>query len=526
MNLIKKTKIYFLLVMMLSSLVLYSCTEEFSDNPTGNLPPDTGLFLYPDSSVTQQPSQLKVSWWGDDPDGIIIGYYIKWDGIDSNWKFTTSNDSTFSLPIGTTDTTYNFLVSAVDGEGNNKYDTQILQNGVDYGPEPFVDKNSNGVYDNGEYYYDIGLIDPSPATTLFPIKNTSPVLSWNDLSFLPDSSFPVMTIKWNASDLDGDESITAIKIALNDTTNFVSLNGTVRLVTLKGINLSSDEPEMEILINGDSQNIFSQKLKGLKLNDKNIIYLRGVDLSGAESNLIYLPDSSKSWYVKKPKGQVLILDGLTNSSTDLQASQFYNQIFNSIGEGSLAGKYDVFDLANSSLPFQTVTILETLKLFKYIFWYSGSNPKLDILNICTNKIIDYGGKIAFSMTFQDSSSNFSFDLSTLQGFLPIDNVSKVLSNGYLLSGATAVPSAENNYPILKTSVTISFVRSYTPNSIVAESIYGLYDKNNVSLGNIGFRTTSKNLFFIGIPLHQANANIGSVSTMMEKIFFEDFGVTP
>jgi hypothetical protein len=70
------------------------------------------------------------------------------------------------------------------------------------------------------------------------------------------------------------------------------------------------------------------------------------------------------------------------------------------------------------------------------------------------------------------------------------------------------------------------VRSYSPNQVVTENIYDLYDRNNISLGNIGFRTTSKDLFFIGLPLHQASANSGSIDTLLEKIFFEDFGVIP
>lgn len=526
MNLYLKKKISFLLLMMFLLLNLISCKENITENIIGNIPPDTGVFLYPDNEIAKQPSRLKLSWWGDDPDGLIIGFYIKWEGIDSKWGFTTANDSIFSLPIGSTDTTYNFLVSAIDNNGNNKYDNQIIQNGINYGPEPFIDANKNGIYDPGEIYFDIGLIDPSPAKLKLPIKNTPPVLRWDELSFLPDTSFPVITLKWNASDLDGDQTITAIKIALNDTANAIELNGAIRIITLRGINLNSSEPEMQILVNGDPQNVLNITLKGLELDNFNKIYLKAVDLSGAESNMISLPEESKSWYVKKPKGQVLIFDDYRGTSSDLQATQFYNQIFNTIGNGSLSGKFDVFDLNKNKLPFASVTILETIKLFKYIFWYSSSNPSLDLLNICTDKFRQAGGKIAFSMTFQDSSLNYPFDLSSLQGFLPIDGMSKILSNGFLLSGATAISTNQNIFPDLKTSVTISFVRSFTPNDIVTENIYNLYDRNNVSLGNIGFRTTSKDLFFIGLPLHQTNANAGSVNALMSKIFFEDFGVTP
>src|SRR5690606_3518273 len=142
------------------------------------------------------------------------------------------------------------------------------------------------------------------------------------------------------------------------------------------------------------------------------IFVRAEDISGAVSDIIQLPDTNSTWYVKKPKGDVLIFDDFTSPTSNLQATQFYNNIFSTMNGGVLAGKFDVFDLANNSLPFETVTILETLKLFKYIFWYSASNPRLDLLNIVTEKYNQAGGKIAFSMTFQDSSSTFLFDLSS------------------------------------------------------------------------------------------------------------------
>lgn len=517
---------YFLLAFLIGMILLNSCSEEFPDNPNGNSPPNTGVFLYPDSSVTQQPSRLTVRWWGDDPDGLISGFYFKWEGIDDNWSFTTKNDSTFSLPIGSSDTTYNFLVSAVDASGNGFYDSQLIQNGIDFGGEPYVDENNNGKYDNGEFFYDIGLIDPTPASTLFPIKNTSPEIDWNELSFLPDTSFPVVTIAWNAGDLDGDESITEIEVALNDTNNFVSLNGSVRLITLRGVNLNTN-PEVEILINASSQNIHPEKLQGIILNGDNKIFIRAKDLSGASSEIIQLPDTNSTWFVKKPKGEVLIFDDYSVSTNNNQNTQFYNQIFSTMNGGVLTNKYDVFDLANNSLAFESVTILETLKLFKFIFWYSASNPRLDLLNIVTEKFNQSGGKIAFSMIFQDSSSSYPMDLSSLQGFLPIDGISDILgTNGYVLAGADILPVSQNNFPILETSSTISFSRSLVPNSLVAEPLYDFYDKTGLNYGNIAFRTTSKNLFFIGLPLYYCNGGSANVPALLEKIFFEDFGVAP
>ena len=89
------------------------------NNPVGNQPPETGLFLYPDSTISKQPSRLRVHWWGDDKDGTILGFYFKWEGIDSVWKFTTSNDSIFALPIGSSDTTYDLFQQLMQKETGN-----------------------------------------------------------------------------------------------------------------------------------------------------------------------------------------------------------------------------------------------------------------------------------------------------------------------------------------------------------------------------------------------------------------------
>ena len=505
-------------------LVFISCTEDAVNNPVGNQPPNTGLFLYPDSTITQQPSRLQVHWWGDDPDGVIVGFYFMWEGIDSAWIFTSENDSTFSLPIGSADTTYKILVSAADGSGNGLYDNEIIRNGINFGPEPFIDENGNGIYDDDEMFYDIGLIDPTPASLVFPIKNTPPVLEWNELSFLPDSSFPVMTFRWNADDLDGVETIQSINIALNDTNNFVTLDGSIRLITLRIADLQTSPPQMEILINGSDQNIFPEQLSGLLLDDENTFYVQAVDFSGAESNRIVLPDSNETWFVKNPKGRVLIFDDFTSTSSNLEATIFYSNVFSTIGGGSLAGKFDEYDLANQALPFENLTLFETVKLFPYTFWYSGSNPRLDLLNIVTSKYIQQGGKIAFSLTLQDSSISYPYDLSTLQGFLPIDSVSNIIQQGFLLPGADILPLSGVDYPPLKTTVTIAFVRTFVPNSLITAEIYDL--TNQQISGTVGFITNDKSRFFIGLPLHQCNGGDQNVDVLLEKVFFEEFGLVP
>lgn len=504
-------------------VTFFSCTESINDNRLANEPPNTFLFLYPDEGVelSQQKSRLRVHWWGDDPDGLIIGYYFNWQGLNDEWTFTTKNDSTFSLPIGTVDTSFVFRVVAVDNSGNGKYDSQVMWNDINFGPEPFKDENGNGVFNAGEFYYDIGMIDPTPAVQSFPIKNSAPTIEWTDATQIPGESFPVMTVGWEADDLDGKESIVKINLALNDTIGFISLERSTNIVTLRIDDINSPQPAFEVLINGSDGNIFREKLTNLRLNDFNRLYVQAVDLSGAKSRFIPLPDTSKSWYVKNPKGNMLIVDDY--SSGDAVAA-FYDDAFNSLRGGTLQNKYDIFDIEKSSLPYPNITFFETIKLFKYIYWYGDSEPSLDLLSLVTQKYIDKGGKVAFSMTFKDSSATFSFDLTTLQNFLPVDSLGQAKSVNFVFPGANIFPVEQPSiYPILETSTTIAFARTYHPN-VVATRVYNI-SSGQIS-GNVALIDAAKKLFFIGVPLHQCNRIEGSVQQLLEVIFFDEFGLTP
>ncbi len=493
------------------------------NNPIPNKAPDTHLFLYPDSTISKQKSRLQVHWWGDDPDGIVVGYYFKWEGIDSAWTFTTKNDSVFSLPIGSQDTTFNFIIVAADNDGNNKYDSKVVRNGIDFGAEPFTDENGNGVYDKGEKFIDIGNVDPTPAVQSFPIKNSTPVVSWSKETILPPESFPVMTLGWDAEDLDGNSTIVKINLALNDTTKgVVSLEGTVRLVTLVGTNLNSSSPAMKIFIDGSESKENSETLGNLKLDDYNKVFVQAVDISGAKSKFVPLPDTGSTWYVKKPKGKLLIIDDYPGNAN---AESFYENLFDQLQGGSLKGKYDVMNLEETNLPYEFLTFTETLKLFDYIFWYSGSTPSIDLANLVTKKILQNFGKIAFSMTFEDSSDTFPFDLATLQNFLPIDLLGQKDPVPFLLRGANILKSDQNSdYPQLKTSGTTGFVRTFYPNSLTSYSVYDI--SSSQINGHIAIMNNTKNLFFIGLPLHLCNGIEGNLQLFFEKLFFDDFGLQP
>lgn len=508
-------RINFFLLILITIFVSQGCEEKFTDAPIGNKPPKTGVFLYPDSIISSQPSRIKLSWWGDDPDGIVIGYYFTWDNI--NWSFTSSNDSIFSLQVGEADTIYSFKISAVDNYGNGVYDNQVIRNSKNYGPEPFTDLNGNGIYDAGEPFIDIGDIDPNPAEIIIPIRNSAPTIQWSSLTVLPVNSFPVMSFGWEAFDLDGDQTIAKINIALNDTANpssIVSLNGEVRRITIRVTDFNSANPLADILIEGLETNVAHDKLPGMILNGNNRFYVQAEDDGGAKSPFIALPGEGVDWFVKKPVGNFLVVD---DYGTVNNAPAFYNAILDSL---NLTGKFDIYDYKTFTPPFLNVTFYETLKLFKYIFWYSDTNPSLDLASGTVPKFLDGGGKIFFSMQFTVSA-----DLSGIQGFLPMiitdsSSVRTSLLSNTLISAQNTDPA----YPNLVTGPGIFAPRSFYLNDIGVNPVY--YFPNNELSGFVGFSNSAKTMFFIGLPLHLCNNGPANVKQLFNKILFDDFGMTP
>ena len=327
-----------------------------------------------------------------------------------------------------------------------------------------------------------------------------------------------MSFGWNATDIDGDETIQDINICLNDTTNsanIVSLDGSVRNITLRTSDFASSSPQMEIMIGGLESNIALQKLSGLILNGNNKFFVQAVDISGAKSNFIALPGEGNTWYVKKPKGKLLIVDDYI---TQDNSPSFYTSMFDD--SLNLKGKYDVYDFHNEVPPYLNVTFYQTLKLFKYVFWYTDNNPSLDLLSVITQNFIDAGGKIAFSMQFPQN-----IDLTLVQSFLPInsdssDSKTTPLFGGTKISSDTTQPS----YPNLELSTSIFRVKTFYLNPLGGIPIY--YFPNKELKGYIGFTDLEKKLFFIGVPLNKAEGGNANVRSLLSKVFFDDFGYTP
>ncbi len=491
-----------ILVSGLLFLLLASCSKEFPNQPIGNNAPETYLSLAPDSSLRRTTSRQHIRWWGVDPDGLVIGYVFSFDSLQ--WKFTTRNDSIFALSLNTTDTTYTFYVSAVDNAGNGKYDAQTA-----WGPEPFDDLNNNGRWDAGEPFVDYGAIDPTPASLKYPIQNTPPVVSFLLKSDVPETTYTVATFQWSGTDLDGDATISKYYYALDDTSNSAAwkeLPGTANRVTLF-------------------------KSNGLT-GGFHVFYLRATDIAGAESKTVRMPDTSKTWYVREPKGDLLIIDDY--SPTDF-AESFYRQVFDSLLMNGRLGSKDILDIKRGASSISrgkfvpaliNPTFVETLKLFKYVLWYADNAPSLEMAQASLPEFKRAGGKVLFTSGFPENVTA----QGSLVDFAPIENVESSFLALRLNAGEYLEPQVGSGYPTLyrdSLGAIYQFPRGVVP-KIDARIIYRMQQSSRWTGQPIMAVKDADQARFVLVAalLHRFGRPPDNLVAFLRKVFQDEFGVIP
>lgn len=334
------------------------------------------LVLGLDTTVSVQ----EVHWWGDDPDGDVIGYYYRWSFMDTA-IFTQDESVIFYLPLRTQFDIYSLYVQAMDNDS---------------------------------------LQDPSAAVVSFPVFNSPPEVEWK-LNSLPVStrsedslhySFTHHSFFWDISDIDGQQTVTNIYYALDDTTNWQWLDG------------------------NESQVMITDIPAG-----RHRFYLKVKDIAGAESNVISFPDPNsddsmiKSWIVKEPIGDILIVNDYASDQVDYVEQNLYTSIFD--GLVTNAG-YSVWEIGGAStntantIPYSTEDIENNLSTFSKVFWYTfrGSNS-LDDASLALTRFVADGG-ILFMNNAQKVATGSRPD--TAWTFTDIDSVYQFNPRGRVTMG--------------------------------------------------------------------------------------------
>jgi hypothetical protein len=350
----------------------------------------------------------------------------------------------------------------------------------------------------------------------------------NNTILIPDTTFTVASFGWTISDLDGDNTIRKVFVALNDTSQKVELPPNTRFITIKvAPPFSSNIVDADIYIGTSITVPYPVKLKGLRLNQLNRLFVYCEDIAGSQSSLISMPaeGSNAKWFVKKPKGEILIID---DYSINDNTARFYNLMMDSL---NLSERYDIWDIKLGKTTNTPALLLpkilspqfiETLNLFKVVIWYTDNDPTLEPAQVAIRNYTISGGKVLFSMMFPQL-----FDSRGLSDFLPIDSLSPAPIS--IIPRNTRINPVEEgliqNYPQLAIddgSVPVARIRTYFPNPVTARKLYNLDMANQP---NIGFKTSDSRIIYLGLPLHRVNGNPFNAKKFLDKVLFEEFGVT-
>ncbi len=360
--------------------VLLGCGVERGGSLWANRPPETFLWLHPDTtapetSLASTPSRQHLYWWGDDPDGAVVGFIFSWEDDEpdpARWRFTTEYDSVFLLTVSGGDTIYTFRISAVD---------------------------------------DAGDVDPTPAFHHFPVHNTPPSVSFIVGSDVPETTFTVASFFWKGTDYDGDDTIESYWWTLDDPHR--PLSAWHRL-----------PPRVTSLtVTADS---------GLTVGD-HVFYLRARDLAGALSPLARMPtDSTRVWHVRQPVGDILLVDDY--GAVDA-APAFYARVL------AQRGPYSVWDIRADRngdrkpdlFPFSTVTLTATLRLFRTVVWYGDVGWHLEEAQVAVADYVNGGGRVIMSVSLPEVFSNEGSPLA----FAGVDSVRQMIP--IILNGTPLLP---------------------------------------------------------------------------------------
>jgi|WetSurMetagenome_2_1015567.scaffolds.fasta_scaffold29002_2 hypothetical protein len=452
-----------LIFLIIGFVFIFSCTDPIIGNKN-HLPPNTYLsvFSMPGDTLSPGKTVKKISWWGDSPNGFVAGFKISFDSL--NWGYTTNNDSTFIFTLLGQDSTFRIWVASVD---------------------------------------DQGIADPTPASNRYPIVNSPPSMIFDPSLPLPDTIFPIATVKWIGTDPDGDNTIINYWYSINDTLHFKPLSGILNIMTLT-------------------------RDSGLA-SGKNSIYMKAQDNAHAFSQIVRMPQQdSVFFYVKNVTSKILLIKDMpVNEMND--ANNYFGQVMDTI-------HYDEMDIKSNSgnlIPkIINPMFIETLKLYKIVLWVAnrngGGTPENDPnLNLAQNSLPFYlnaGGKVLWTSGFP----NVSVVQGALFNFAPLDSIKTSCIIPVILGIDTTFLLRENSYPnlILNTSNTvIAGTKGFYPSSTV-KTIYRILPRGScLDTINIGIKSPANNpnLIFFLMPIYYMNGNVNNSKTFMRQVLINDFG---
>ncbi len=453
----------FLMALVLAACFA-GCSEDFSDNPQANQPPETHISIFSDNELNATTSRQTFNWWGDDPDGVVVGFIYTFDANAENvetwdsdspallWTFTEERGETFTLSLFGADTVYTLRVKAID---------------------------------------DDGAADPTPAAKQFPIINSRPSVEFPVGTDVPETTFTVAAFVWSGTDPDGDDNISKFQYALDDSA------GTW------------------IDVGANTTSVMLTAADGLT-EGEHAFFLRAVDIAGANSSIIRMPRREEDiWHVRVPRSNFLVIDdhNIADNTTS-----FYYAILQ-----TLVGTFDVWDIKRNGgelEPPGAASFTETLLLFDRIYWFADSGPNLVKAQVAVPKFLDNGGKLIMTVTFPRNTTNQGDPLA----FSPVDSLGERINRLTRNQLVMATDFAQQlGLPELKLSAAlVPDVFTLVP-KVSANALYVLPEKPGSWDGTpvIGLIDANSTFALFALPLAGLDG-FGTVNQLVEKILIEIF----
>jgi hypothetical protein len=402
-------------------LLAFACAPPSGDDTAlDNLPPQTHLsvgFFRADSTAPDTlgltSSRVGLAWWGEDADGWIDHYEYRWQNdFDSlgqpSWHRTDVESDTFIVHLDQDTMLVKFEVRAFDNRGS---------------------------------------MDLSPAATTFPAYNQKPKLDWVAQSqemlngaFDADTSwtFPYNSFHFNVWDLDGNETISEVVWALDDTTTWATLEP----------GLTSIRLDPELLSAGPHR-----------------IFVKAKDIVNAWSDLLMYPrlkdttdtGEDQIWMVSELGGDLLlVLDNIDASVAEPYLKEGL------AGMGYQEGENYTYWHAANWMPYDTEDIVATFDEFAMIFWASWKQTQMEDVCESLDRYQATGGHLLITTTDVGGYSTYSESAYLYDGIcVPIDSLTNQRHHIFNPVGSfdhpiTPSDSFLDRYPTLYTTERITF----------------------------------------------------------------------
>jgi len=483
-----------------AGILFVACRKDFRGIKNENLAPET--YTVADTIIRSGNnrfiSQIKITWWGDDRDGYVKGYEFSFDGL--NWTYTTKQDSLFnlSLPPGSDTADFRFYVRSIDA---------------------------------------FGLKDPTPATLIYPIKNSPPVCNFLIPQGTPSfpskntlKSFPAFKFYWNGSDPDGNNNLDHFELFLNDTNAApVIIPPTITEATFVAKDLLTNNPDCDIYsISGQK---LALTLKGLQLNNNNVLYLRAIDNVGARS----LTAVSYAFFCKKPINKIIVVNA-TSPFTGSKLTLFQSNMQN-VGI-SVFDTLNAFQKNNNNYDELSPDYFTQNKVFAFfdkMVWFSDNDSvSLAFAQRSLGEFLSNNGRIFMAINL----SQYFYEQSALLDFTPVKELVPDTLGIFRMNNAASMQPFVAGYPVLKATSIISsarpFIKAIDNGSSKFADLYNGELVVSTMNGPVNWTGPSvvcakrtdinnqTNFIFTSMPLERMNGN-NNIDSFFRKVLVMEMG---